>query len=299
MVTKVLALVGALARSRLGSASALGGSLLILSGAIAMASIPDSSGLINGCFKAANGQLRVIDPATDSCLPTETAISWNQIGPQGPIGSAGAIGPQGPQGAVGPAGPQGPKGDPGAPGAQGAQGAAGPPGPALTSLDSLNGVSCTSPNGTGSVAVVYGPPNIFGQGTVSLVCVPPPPCLAAPIGPPTAVLAGTATAVTLGTLFGTQFVPGAVPVPGTSAVTVIETTPSCVTKATLSYIMNNVSIDVVMTKVGANQWTATIPAAGGPSPQGLPAVIFFINATAADGSTRLDPGGGAYAYATQ
>jgi hypothetical protein len=32
-------------------------------------------GVINGCYKSVNGQLRVIDPATDSCHPSETAIS--------------------------------------------------------------------------------------------------------------------------------------------------------------------------------------------------------------------------------
>jgi hypothetical protein len=141
-----------MARSRLGSASALAGSLLILTGAIALASIPDAGGIINGCFKTANGHLRVIDSATDSCLPGETAISWSQTGPQGPQGAVGpqgpqgavgpqgpqgAVGPQGPQGAVGPqgpqgivgdAGPQGPKGDTGATGATGATGPQGPAG---------------------------------------------------------------------------------------------------------------------------------------------------------------------------
>ena len=37
-------------------------------------------GVINGCYKSQNGQLRLIDPATDSCNPSETAISWNTIG---------------------------------------------------------------------------------------------------------------------------------------------------------------------------------------------------------------------------
>jgi hypothetical protein len=35
-------------------------------------------GVINGCYKSQNGQLRLIDPATDSCHPSETAISWSQ-----------------------------------------------------------------------------------------------------------------------------------------------------------------------------------------------------------------------------
>jgi hypothetical protein len=57
-------------------------------------------GVINGCYKSMNGQLRVIDPAIDGCHPSETPISWSQTGPQGPRG---------------PPGPPGPKGDPGSP----------------------------------------------------------------------------------------------------------------------------------------------------------------------------------------
>ena len=74
------------------------------------------------------GQLRLIDPATDSCNPSETAISWSQTGPQGPKGDPGPPGPkgdkgdQGVQGPVGPMGPQGPKGDKGDPGPQGERG---------------------------------------------------------------------------------------------------------------------------------------------------------------------------------
>lgn len=60
-------------------------------------------GVINACYKSQNGQLRLVDPATDHCLPSETAISWGQTGTQGPAG------PTGPQGA------KGDKGDPGQP----------------------------------------------------------------------------------------------------------------------------------------------------------------------------------------
>ena len=55
------------------------------------------SGVINGCYKSQNGQLRLIDPASASCNPSETAISWNQTGPQGPAGPQGSAGPQGPR----------------------------------------------------------------------------------------------------------------------------------------------------------------------------------------------------------
>ena len=81
-------------------------------------------GVINGCYKSQNGQLRLIDPASDSCHPSETAISWSQTGPQGPKGDKGDPGPAGPQGPAGPAGPKGDTGD------QGLQGPAGPQGPA-------------------------------------------------------------------------------------------------------------------------------------------------------------------------
>jgi hypothetical protein len=55
-----------------------------------------SGGVINGCYKSQNGQLRLIDPATDSCLPSETAISWGQTGTQGPKGDKGDKGDPGP-----------------------------------------------------------------------------------------------------------------------------------------------------------------------------------------------------------
>jgi hypothetical protein len=57
-----------------------------------------SGGVINGCYKSVNGQLRLIDPATDSCNPSETPISWGQTGTQGPQGPPGPAGPQGPPG---------------------------------------------------------------------------------------------------------------------------------------------------------------------------------------------------------
>jgi hypothetical protein len=52
-------------------------------------------GVINGCYKSQNGQLRLIDPAADSCHPSETAISWGQTGTQGPKGDKGDKGDPG------------------------------------------------------------------------------------------------------------------------------------------------------------------------------------------------------------
>ena len=83
----------------------------------AFAAIPDSGGVIHGCYLKNAGLLRVIDTARSRCSPIETAIQWSQTGPQGPEG---AIGPQGPTGA---------KGDTGAAGPAGPAGATGPAGP--------------------------------------------------------------------------------------------------------------------------------------------------------------------------
>src|SRR5829696_7911112 len=118
----------------------------------AVADIGDG-GVINGCYKSQNGQLRLIDPATDSCHPSETAISWSQTGPQGPKGDKGDKGATGPVGPAGPAGPQG------ATGPQGPAGPQGPPGP-------------TSVRTTGFVTLTPGNTRtLFSSGGVSLVAV--------------------------------------------------------------------------------------------------------------------------------
>ena len=86
--------------------------LVIVSGAalvvamasgIAVAAIPDESGVIHACYKTVNGQVRIVESAAD-CNPSETSIDWSQTGPTGPAG------PPGPQGATGPQGPQGAQG---------------------------------------------------------------------------------------------------------------------------------------------------------------------------------------------
>ena len=65
----------------------------------ASASIPDSAGVIHGCYKpTSNGgvsPLGVVDTALPggTCPKGQTALSWNQTGPQGPAGAAGPAGP--------------------------------------------------------------------------------------------------------------------------------------------------------------------------------------------------------------
>jgi hypothetical protein len=106
------------------------GALVALSVGVGYAAIPGSGGVINGCYGASNGQLRVIDAESgETCKNNEKAISWNEKGQKGDTGAAGPQGPAGPAGAAGPQGPQGPAGQNGAVGSQGPQGATGPQGP--------------------------------------------------------------------------------------------------------------------------------------------------------------------------
>jgi hypothetical protein len=113
----------------------------------AHAAIPDSSGLIHGCYQTVTGVTRVIDPAVAPCRVDEKNVDWNESGPpgvpgpQGPQGLAGAPGAQGPQGAQGATGPQGP---------QGAQGPQGPQGPRGTP-------TITFANGTPVLGLVFWP----------------------------------------------------------------------------------------------------------------------------------------------
>ena len=111
---------------------------VLASGGVAAATDAFSDEAIHGCYKQANGQLRVVAAGSD-CRESETAVTWNQRGPAGRSGAPGAAGEQGekgdtgPQGEKGDTGPQGEKGEPGAQGGKGdpgAQGEKGDPGPA-------------------------------------------------------------------------------------------------------------------------------------------------------------------------
>jgi hypothetical protein len=67
----------------------------------AFASIPDSQGVIHGCYAPAlANRLRVIDTgAGQKCRATEKQLNWNRTGPQG------SPGPQGPPGSPAPVPP--------------------------------------------------------------------------------------------------------------------------------------------------------------------------------------------------
>src|SRR5262245_48023941 len=71
----------------------------VAGGAFAYASIPDSGGVIHGCYTPGGttaGKLRVINTdAGQSCKATANPLNWNQQGVQGPPGPAGPQGPSG------------------------------------------------------------------------------------------------------------------------------------------------------------------------------------------------------------
>lgn len=71
---------------------------------VATLSSAASAQVINACVKRRDGTLRlVVDPA--NCTFRETAISWNQVGPQGEPGEDGMDGQPGEAGPEGPTGP--------------------------------------------------------------------------------------------------------------------------------------------------------------------------------------------------
>jgi hypothetical protein len=120
----------------------------MLAGGIAWATIPGTDGVIHGCYKAKNGQLRLVDASSQSkhsahhsdCRPSELSIDWNQQGPpgiQGPPGPPGQKGDKGDRGIQGPPGPPGPKGDKGDPGDPGPPGASGLSGLQIVTSPSL------------------------------------------------------------------------------------------------------------------------------------------------------------------
>ena len=67
----------------------------VAAGGIAYASIPDSSGLIHGCFQKDNGNLRVVDSSGKGCGTSEKSLDWSQTGPTGTNGTNGTNGVSG------------------------------------------------------------------------------------------------------------------------------------------------------------------------------------------------------------
>jgi hypothetical protein len=78
----------------------------LVGGGLAYANIPDSGGVIHGCYSpnganAQNGaQLNIINSDSASCSKGQKEITWNQTGPQGEAGEAVAFAGVGALGAV-------------------------------------------------------------------------------------------------------------------------------------------------------------------------------------------------------
>jgi hypothetical protein len=113
----------------------------------AAAVVPVHAAVIHSCVNKTTGAIRLVS-ATTPCKATETAVSWNTIGPQGPQGPQGVQGAQGPQGAQGAQGPQG------AQGATGPQGPQGPQGPAGSTTIPANLTTLSTDLSTTGVAVL-------------------------------------------------------------------------------------------------------------------------------------------------
>jgi Collagen triple helix repeat (20 copies) len=155
----------------------VGALAVTLAGGIAWATIPGADGVIHGCYKAQNGQLRLVDPSSQSkhaahhsdCRPSELSIDWNQQGPQGIQGPPGPKGDKGDPGIQGPPGPPGPKGDKGDPGIQGPPG---PPGPKGDKGDpGIQGPP--GPSGLSGLVVVTSPTQVvalFDFGHAEATC---------------------------------------------------------------------------------------------------------------------------------
>ena len=79
-----------LRRPSLGSVLGLTALIVSVSG-VAYAAIPETDGVIHGCYAKHNGALRVIDTSTGAaCKGNEVALPWSQSGPPGPPGPSGA-----------------------------------------------------------------------------------------------------------------------------------------------------------------------------------------------------------------
>ena len=56
---------------------------------VAGARVLSTDDLISACYSNANGNVRIIDPASEPCRSGESSVSWNRTGPPGPPGSSG------------------------------------------------------------------------------------------------------------------------------------------------------------------------------------------------------------------
>jgi hypothetical protein len=123
----------------------LAGAALVTTAGVAFATIPGSTGVINGCYEKRLGILRVIDTeAGKTCTQYETPISWNEKGVKGDAGPQGIQGIPGPKGDKGDPGNDGVNGTNGVDGTDGAPGADGRDGASVTSATEPAGANCAN-----------------------------------------------------------------------------------------------------------------------------------------------------------
>jgi hypothetical protein len=73
-----------LLRSRMFAALIGATVVAVVGGGIGWAAIPDSSGVIHGCYAKWNGALRAIDAGNgQTCAKAEVPLNWNQTGAPG------------------------------------------------------------------------------------------------------------------------------------------------------------------------------------------------------------------------
>src|SRR5215216_1899506 len=87
--------------------------LVVASGGVSKATVPDSEGMIHACVTVANGTLRIIDTQATPpqlCHTGEYLLSWNKEGREGEEGDEGDRGRRGHHGEEGENGPTGPSG---------------------------------------------------------------------------------------------------------------------------------------------------------------------------------------------
>jgi hypothetical protein len=65
----------------------------LIAGSVVLATIPDASGVIHGCYQRPEGSVRIIDDSETSCRPSESPVSWSVQGPRGLTGAPGPTGP--------------------------------------------------------------------------------------------------------------------------------------------------------------------------------------------------------------
>jgi len=137
------------------TAIVLGIGAVIVGASAADASIPDSAGIIHGCYNNVVGSLRVVDSDRQGrCLSGETAVDWNHTGAKGIAGIKGGTGDTGATGAKGQTGDAGPTGQ------TGLTGADGPPGPpGISDAHQAYVASADVPNGDPTTVAGIDVPN--------------------------------------------------------------------------------------------------------------------------------------------